>query len=116
MNLIEVAQKGMRQLAEKHSDGKGIDKHWRAVLPETDDIMANEIVLALYMDVVDQSMRHRATQIAQQSPLRNVRLINDAELYLHVLVRKTWLGLADNREFQAHVHSNMAPTTTPNQQ
>ena len=66
MNLIEVAQKGMRQLAEKHSDGKGIDKHWRAVLPETDDIMANEIVLALYMDVVDQSMRHRAAQIAQQ--------------------------------------------------
>ena len=29
---------------------------------------------------------------------------------------KTWLGLADNREFQAHVHRHMAPNITPNQQ
>ena len=93
MNLIEVAQKGMRQLAEKHSDGKGIDEHWRAVLPEVDDIMANEIFLALYAEVVDQSMRHRAAQIATDSPLRDVRYIkNDAERYLHVLVRKNMVG------------------------
>ncbi len=116
MNLIEGAQKGMRQLAEKHSDGKGIDKHWQAVLPETDNIIENEIFLALYTDVVDQSMRHRATQIAKQLPLRDVRPINDAELYLRVLVRQTWLGIADNREFQVQVHRHMAPNTTPNQQ
>ena len=112
----------MRQLAEDHSEGEGIDKHWEAVLPETDDIMANEIFLTLYARVVDQSMRHRAAQIAKDLPLRNVRHINDAELYLHILVRETWLGIADNPEFQAHVNSNaneaihVAPRTAPNQQ
>ena len=116
MTLIEAAQKGMRQLAENQSDGKGIDKHWKAVLPDTDDIMANEIFLALYAEVVGQSMRNRAAQIANNLPIRDVRGINDAVLYLHVLVRGTWLGIADNREFQVHVSNNIAPRTTPNQQ
>lgn len=116
MTLMEAAQKGMRQLAENQSDGKGIDKHWKAVLPDTDDIMANEIFLALYAEVVGQSMRNRAAQIANNLPIRDVRGINDAVLYLHVLVRGTWLGIADNREFQVHVSNNIAPRTTPNQQ
>lgn len=115
MNLIEAAQQGMRKLAENQSDGKGIDKHWKAVLPETDDIMANEIFLALYAEVVVQSMRNRAAQIANNLPIRDVCGMNDAVLYLHVLVRGTWLGIADNREFQFHVSNNMAPSITPNQ-
>ena len=116
MTLIEVVQKGMRQLAENQSNGKGIDKHWEAVLPEADDIMANEIFLALYAEVVGQSMRHRAAQIANNLPIRDVRGMNDAVLYLHVLVRGMWLQIADNREFQAHVNSNVVPRPTPNQQ
>ena len=116
MNLIEAAQQGMRKLAENQSDGKGIDKHWKAVLPETDDIMANEIFLALYAEVVVQSMRNRAAQIAYNLPIRDVRGMNDAVLYLHVLVRETWLGMADNREFQVHVSSSITPGTTPNEQ
>ena len=48
MNLIEVSIEGMRQLAKNDSAGEGIDEHWEAVLPETYDIMANEIFLALY--------------------------------------------------------------------
>lgn len=115
MTLIEVLQKGMRQLAENQSEGKGIDQHWEAVLPETDDIMANEIFLALYAEVVVQSMRNRAVQIANNLPIRDVRGMNDAVLYLHVLVRGTWLGIADNREFQFHVSNNIIPSVTPNQ-
>ena len=117
MNIIEAAQKGMRQLAEQHSHGEGIDEHWQAVLPEVDDIMANEIFLALNAPVVNQSMKCQAAQIAEKLPLPEVAHMDDAELYLRVLVRETWLGMADVPEFQTHVNEaiHVAPATTPDQ-
>ena len=107
MNLIEVSIKGMRQLAENDSAGEGIDEHWEAVLPETDNIMANEIFLALHGRFINESMMRQACEVARSLPLRDVSDIDDAKLYLHCLVRGTWLGIADNPEFQAHVNSNV---------
>ena len=107
MNLIEVSIEGMRQLAKNDSAGEGIDEHWEAVLPETYDIMANEIFLALYGRFINEPMRRQAAQAARNLPLRDVNDINDAKLYLHCLVRGTWLGIADDPEFQAYVDSNV---------
>ena len=107
MNLIEASIEGMRQLAENDSAGEGIDEHWEAVLPETYDIMANEIFLALYGRFLNESMRRRAAKIAKNFPLRKVSDIDDAELFLHCLVRGTWLGIADDPEFQAYVNNNV---------
>lgn len=122
MNLIEVGIEGMRQLAENDSAGEGIDEHWEAVLPETYDIMANEIFLALHGRFINGSMVRQAYEIARSLPLRDVSDIDDAELFLHCLVRGTWLGIAENSEFQAHVNSNVngvihtAQGTIPNPQ
>ena len=122
MNLIEVGIEGMRQLAENDSAGEGIDEHWAAVLPETYDIMANEIFLALHGRFINESMMRQACEVARSLPLRDVSDIDDAKLYLHCLVRGTWLGIADNPEFQAHVNSNVngvihaAQGTIPNPQ
>lgn len=112
----------MRQLAENDSAGEGIDEHWEAVLPETYDIMANEIFLALHGRFINGSMMHQAYEIARSLPLRDVSDIDDAKLFLHCLVRGTWLGIAENPEFQAHVNSNVngvihtAQGTIPNPQ
>ena len=107
MNLIEVSIEGMRQLAKNDSAGEGIDEHWEAVLPETYDIMANEIFLALHGRFINESMMRQACEVARSLPLRDVSDIDDAKLYLHCLVRGTWLGIADDRKFQAHVNSNV---------
>ena len=107
MNLIEASIEGMRQLAENDSAGEGIDEHWEAVLPETYDIMANEIFLAMHGRFINESMMRQAYEFARNLPLRDVSDRNDAELFLHCLVRGTWLGIADDPEFQAHVNNNV---------
>ena len=107
MNLIEESIECMRQIAENDSAGEGIDEHWEAVLPETYDIMANEIFLTIHRQHINDSMKCWAAEVAQTLPSREVSNIDDAKLYLHYLARSTWLGIADNPEFQAYVDDNV---------
>ena len=84
--------------------------------------MANEIFLALHGRFINGSMMRQAYEIARSLPFRDVNDIDDAKLFLHCLVRGTWLGIAENPEFQAHVNSNVngvihtAQGTIPNPQ
>lgn len=107
MNLIEESILAMRQLAENDSAGEGIDEHWEAVLPETDDIIANEIYFVLHGRFINESMMRQAYEIARNLPLGDVSDIDDAKLYLLSFVRFTLLGIADNPEFQAYVNDNV---------
>ena len=100
MNLIEAGIEGMRQLAENDSAGDGIDEHWQAVLPETYDIMANEIFLAMHGRFINESMMRQAYEVARNLPLRDVSDIDDAELFLHCLVRGTCWELPKIQSFR----------------
>ena len=87
----------------------------RAVLPETYDIMANEVFLALHCHHIDESMNCCAAEVALTLPPCDVDDIDDAKLYLHCLVRWISLGIADNPDFQAYVDSNANGVIIPMQ-
>ena len=107
MNLIEASIEGMRQIAVANSEGEGIDKHWESVLPEIEDIFANEIFLTLHRWYIDDSMEYRARQIAQEAPLSDISDLDDATLALHYVTRRMWLGINYDHEFQTFVDSNV---------
>ena len=107
MNLIEEGINCMRQIAENDTVGEGIDEHWEAVLPETYDIMANEIFLTIHRRYISDSMKCWAAKVAQTLPSQDFGNIDDAKLYLHYLARSMWLGIAENPEFQAYVDGNV---------
>ena len=107
MNLIDTSIESMRRIAENASVGEGIDEHWKAVLPDSYDIIANEVFLTLNRHYIDELMKCWARDIAQSLPPRDVSNIVDATLVLHIEVREMWLGIADNPEFQAYVDNNV---------
>ena len=107
MNLIEASIEGMRRIAVADSKGGKIDSHWESVLPEIEDIFANEIFLALHRWYIDEPMEHRAGQIARKAPLRDVKGLDDATLALHYVTRRMWLGISYDHEFQVFVDCNV---------
>lgn len=113
MNLIEASIDAMRRVAEANSEGGEVDSHWESVLPETQDIFANEVFLTLHRSYINESMKHRAVQIAQKAPLRDLRDLDDAKLVLHCWMREAWLGISDNQEFQALVDNNVKEVIYP---
>lgn len=107
MNLMEASIEGMRRIAVANSKGGKIDSHWESVLPEIEDIFANEIFLTLHRWYIDDLMEHRARQIAQEAPLRDVKSLDDATLALHYVTRRMWLGITYDHKFQTFVDSNV---------
>ena len=107
MNLIEASIDAMRRVAEANSEGGEIDSHWKSVLPETQDIFANEIFLTLHRRYINEPMKHKAAEIAQKAPLRDIGGLDDAKLVLHCWIRETWLGVSNDQEFQAFVDTNV---------
>ena len=101
MNLIEASIEGMRRIAVANSKGGKIDSHWESVLPEIEDIFANEIFLTLHRRHIDESMEYRARQIAQKAPLRDVSGLDDAKLVLHCVTREMWLGISYDHELSS---------------
>ena len=51
MNLAQASIDAMRRIAKDYSVGEEIDEHWESVLPETQDIFANEVFLRVCVDV-----------------------------------------------------------------
>ena len=107
MNLVDAGIDCMRQIAKNDGGGKGIDAHWEAVLPETDDIMANENFLALHHHYINDLLKREAAQVAQTCPPREIGNLADATLVLHCLVRGIWLGIAYDSKFQKFVNGNV---------
>ena len=107
MNIMEASIEGMRRIAVANSEGGKIDSHWESVLPEIEDIFANEIFLTLHRWYIDEPMEYRARQIAQKASLRDVRGLDDATLALHYLTRRMWLGISYDYKFQDFVDSNV---------
>ena len=107
MNLIEASIDVARQVAEANSEGGEIDSHWKSVLPETQDIFASETFLTLHRRYINEPMKYRAADIAQKVPLRDIGGLDDAKLTLHCWIRDKWLGVSDDREFQAFVDNNV---------
>ena len=107
MNLIEASIEGMRRIAGANSVGKEIDEHWKSVLPEIEDIFANEIFLTLHRLYIDGPMKHEAAQIAQKVALPDISDLDDAKLTLHCATREVWLRISDNHEFQTFVDDNI---------
>ena len=101
MNLMEATLDIIRQVAEEKSEGGKIDSHWKAVLPEIQDIFANEIFLAQHRWYIKEPMKYRAAEIAQETPLRDVGNLDDATLTLHYWLREALLGAGDDQKFQA---------------
>ena len=107
MNLIEASIDVMRRIAKDYSVGEEIDPHWESVLPETQDIFANEVFLTLHRRYINTLMQHKAARIAQAIPPRDISDLDDTVLTLHCWIREAWLGVSDDREFQAFVDSNI---------
>ena len=107
MNLINLANQTITRIAKEDSKGGEIDKHWKSVLPELQDIAANEIFLTSHRRYINESMIHWAAQIAQTIQPRDVSDLDDAKLWLHCSMRGVWLEISDNPEFQAIIDSNI---------
>lgn len=100
-----------------YSRGEDIDKYWKGVLPETLDVAANEIFLALHRSYINEPMKQSAARLAQTvQPRNNIANLDNATLWLHCINRKVWLGISENREFQSivdHNHGVIYNTTDP---
>ena len=107
MNLIEASIDITQRIAEENSEGEGIDSYWQSVLPEIQNICANEIFLTQHRSDINEPMKHRALQIAQKAPLREVGSLDDAELVIYCWMYKTWWGISDDPAFQAFVDNNV---------
>lgn len=99
MNLMETTIDIMQHFARKYSRGEDIDKYWKSVLPEALDIAAHEIFQALHRSYINEPMKHSAARLAQGVPPRNLKNLNKAELWLHCIIRKVWLGISQDRKF-----------------
>ena len=107
MKLIEASVNMTQRIAEENSQGEGIDSYWKSVLPEIQNICANEIFLTQHRSDIDEPMKRRAWQIAQKAPPRDVGNLDDAELVLHCWMNETWRGISDDPEFQAFVDNDV---------
>ena len=107
MNLAQASIDAMRRIAKDYSAGEEIDLHWKSALPETQDIFANEIFLTLHRRYINVLMKRKAARVAQAIPPRDVSDLDDAMLTLHCWIREAWLGVSDDRKFQAFVDSNV---------
>ena len=85
-------------------------------MPETLDIAANEIFLTLHRLYINKPMKQSAMRLAQTVPPRSIDKLDYATLWLHCIVRKAWLGIGEDREYQALVdqhHGVIYNTTDP---
>ena len=116
MNLMETTIDIMQHFARQYSLGENIDEYWKSVLPEALDIAANETFLALHRSYINEPMKQSAALLAQTVPPRNLKNLNKAQLWLHCIIRKVWLGISTDPKFQAivdHNHGVIYNTTDP---
>ena len=107
MNLIEASIDMTQHIAEENSQGEGIDSYWKSVLPEIEEIFANEMFLTQHRADINEPMKHKALQIAQKAPLRDVGSLDDAELVLYCWMYNTWWGISDDPAFQVFVDNDV---------
>jgi hypothetical protein len=107
MNLMQMVTDTLTRIAEDHSKGRQIDKHWKSVLPEVQDIIQHEIFLTIHRQYINEPMKCRAAEIAQTIQPRDISDLDDATLVLHCSTRRVWLGIGDEPEFQAIVDSKV---------
>ena len=103
MNLIEAGMEVLRQFAENNSEGEGIDEHWKAVLPEMEEIVVAEFLLTLHRRHITESMIHSAQETARSLPRRDIGDLEDATLVIHATARWTWMHSVCNTRFQAFI-------------
>ena len=103
MNLIEASIQNMRQFARENGGGNCIDKHWKAVLPEIEEVITVEILLTLYRRHINEPMERWAQEIAWTLQHRDISSLDDATLVVHATARWMWLLSAQDPRFQAFV-------------
>ena len=92
MTLMKMATDTLTRIAEDHSEGGKIDKHWKSVLPEVQDIIQHEIFLTIHRQYINEPMKCRAAGIAQTIQPRDIRDLDDATLVVHCSARGGVVG------------------------
>ena len=106
MDLMKETINAMQHIARQYSEGREIDKYWKAILPELYGIANNEIFLALHRDYINEPMKQSAFKFAQTLPPRDINNLDFAALMLHSETRHMWLGISDDSTFQSIVDEN----------
>ena len=103
MTMMDVTIDVLYQRARETSEGEGIDKHWKSVLPEAIHCVDNEIFLVLHRAEVNQLMEQDAGRCAQTLPPRDISNLDDGTLALHYYTRFWLMGMSKEPLYQALV-------------
>lgn len=90
MTMMDVTIDVLYQCARETSEGEGIDKHWKSVLPEAIHCVDNEIFLVLHRAEVNPLLDQEAARYVQTLPPRDISNLDDGTLVLHYYTR-LWL-------------------------
>ena len=103
MNMMEVTIGVIHQRARETSEGEGIDKHWKPVLPEAITCAANEIFLVLHRANINTLMEQDAALYAQKLPPRDISNLDNGTLALHYYTRFWLMGMSTEPLYQTLV-------------
>ena len=94
MTMMDVTIDVLYQCARETSEGEGIDKHWKAVLPEAIHCVDNEIFLVLHRSEVNPLLEQEAARYVQTLPPRDISNLDDGTLVLHYYTRLWLMGMS----------------------
>ena len=94
MTMMDVTIDVLYQRARETSEGEGIDKHWKSVLPEAIHCVDNEIFLVLHRAEVNPLLEQEAARYVQTLPSRDIRNLDDGTLALHYYTRVWLMGMS----------------------
>ena len=94
MTMMDVTIDVIYQRARETSEGEGIDKHWKSVLPEAIHCVDNEIFLVLHRAEVNPLLEQEAARYVQTLPPRDISNLDDGTLALHYYTRVWLMGMS----------------------
>ena len=103
MTMMDVTIGVIYQRARETSEGEGIDKHWKSILPEAIHCVDNEIFLVLHRAEINTLMEQNAALYAQPLPPRDISNLDDGTLALHYYTRFWLMGMSKEPLYQTLV-------------
>lgn len=112
-DLCETSVAALHHFAAEYSIGGKLDAHWKAVMPELERFLANQILLILQREHIDNAAQEIAWVMAQGIPWPDVSQVKEATRVIHAWGRWGVWKVVTAQEFRDEVILLSPPKKIP---